>query len=579
MKPWKLIIIISLIILIILLLYVLLIDPSLIFEHRLDALKVNNLQTNETIEKAYDKMRSEESFENMPVSNMETSLFEGSLKDASFNTLPKIISKGTLLWSGENEIYPDSIMGDYLNIKRKIVETKETNPPYKMKTSAWLDISDVSIKLFVKNAKYFDHVHPFLYDITGKLTNQAKVYVKRNSSAVYKMIKDIRKENPNIMIIPTIFRWETEGRLEIKEVIGIGSDGEKIMKEHIKNLIDLTDKYDFDGIDIDYEGMHRYKEEYFTNFIKELRKEIDNYNKEHKKHIVLSLSLHPKTWISEVTRDACISQMGFQGDYFRAEVDEAKERFASYSDDTSFNTTKPMSVKKWKTLTSDERTSFCKLYEYTEQWRGPQTHDFYEINKYADFIKIMAYEKFPMYGVPGPGPQAPLDWVREITRYTYDHIPKEKVYIGLPTYGYQRPVGGNTKGATTSVFWDTFKSLSNNFEYPTKIYRPDDPNWKYYNILKQYNPQYIHAVNGSPIWYYEPAIWYEKNGSYRVAFSVNGDAFKRKVNEVMRYPVAGFSMWQFIWRNDINIIEEIKKVVGEKDNITPKSLYNIYFGQ
>lgn len=474
---------------------------------------------------------------------------------------PKYKNINTTIKINSENIYPNIIQGDYLNNRRKTIQHNASkNIDYPMKTSAWLHINDASINQFIKTAEYFDHVHPFLYDIKGRLVNKSHVIVKRNDKAVKRMIDKIREQNPNILIIPTIFRWETSGRLEIKEVIGIGDSDKSIMKNHIKSLIDRTDKFDFDGIDIDYEGMHKNKKDDFTNFIKELRKAIDKYNDENNKNIVLSLSVHPKTWASDVVRDACIAHMGFQNDHLTPEVQKAKDNFSKYSDKTTFRTSKWMNVKKWKQLSFDEKTSFCHDYDYAEQWRGPQTHDYYELEKYADYIKIMAYEKFPMYGYPGPGPQAPLSWIEGITEYAYDHIPSEKVYVGLPTYGYQRPVGGVSKGATTAIFWDTFQKIADEYEYPTKIYRPDDPNWDKYDILKQYNPKYVHAIGGKALEYYEPAIWYEKDGSYRVAFGINGEAFKKKAGQVMKYPVAGFSMWQFTTRNDKRIIEEIKKI-------------------
>jgi spore germination protein YaaH len=497
-----------------------------------------------------------------PVNGNYSYAYNEAISYSSLNALPKNISNGITLSDGGAIHYPNNTTGDYLNKRREHIERKP-DTQYNMKTSVWLDISNTSINKFIDVADYFNHVHPFLYDISGSIYNSSHVRVKRNSKAVYRMINKIKEKNPNILIIPTIFRWETSGRREINQVIGYGKGGETIMKEHIKSLIERTEKFDFDGIDIDYEGMHRKKEKYFLDFIKELRKEIDKYNKKHNKNIVLSLSLHPKTWASDIVRNACISHMGFQGDHNLPEVEQAKKEFSEYPDDTTFKTVKYMTVGKWKSLDFNDRTSFCKLYEYTEQWRGPQTHDYYDLNKYTDYIKIMAYEKFPMYGVPGPGPQAPLDWVEGITEYVYDHIPKEKVYVGLPTYGYQRPVGGISSGATTAVFWDTFESMSSKYEFPTNIYRPNDPNWKHYNILKRYNPKGIHSINGKAIKYYEPAIWYEKNGSYRVAFSINGEAYKMKIDEVRRYPVEGFSMWQFVWRNDKNIVEEIKKLVGK----------------
>lgn len=52
-------------------------------------------------------------------------------------------------------------------------------------------------------------------------------------------------------------------------------------------------------------------------------------------------------------------------------------------------------------------------------------------------VKIMAYGLHPRkYRNPGPGPQAPGTWLEEIIEYAGDKIPREKLYMAIPTYGY-----------------------------------------------------------------------------------------------------------------------------------------------
>ncbi len=53
------------------------------------------------------------------------------------------------------------------------------------------------------------------------------------------------------------------------------------------------------------------------------------------------------------------------------------------------------------------------------------------IEPYVDKIKVMMYD----YSVARPGPIAPLDWVRKITRFLATNLPRSKVQIGVPAYG------------------------------------------------------------------------------------------------------------------------------------------------
>ena len=66
--------------------------------------------------------------------------------------------------------------------------------------------------------------------------------------------------------------------------------------------------------------------------------------------------------------------------------------------------------------------------------------------RYADFatlpvdqIVIMAYDYQYDYGAGAP--VAPLDWIKAVITYTSSKYPKEKITIGLPSYGYQGAKG------------------------------------------------------------------------------------------------------------------------------------------
>lgn len=66
--------------------------------------------------------------------------------------------------------------------------------------------------------------------------------------------------------------------------------------------------------------------------------------------------------------------------------------------------------------------------------------------RYADFatlpvdqIVIMAYDYQYDYGAGAP--VAPLDWIKAVITYSSSKYPKEKITIGLPSYGYQGAKG------------------------------------------------------------------------------------------------------------------------------------------
>lgn len=59
-------------------------------------------------------------------------------------------------------------------------------------------------------------------------------------------------------------------------------------------------------------------------------------------------------------------------------------------------------------------------------------HDYYGIGQAVDIVRIMAYD----YSWSTPGPIAPADWVKQVLDYAVTLIPREKLEVGLPTYGY-----------------------------------------------------------------------------------------------------------------------------------------------
>lgn len=81
-------------------------------------------------------------------------------------------------------------------------------------------------------------------------------------------------------------------------------------------------------------------------------------------------------------------------------------------------------------------------------WSGSEAHDYIGIGQAADFVRIMGYD-FHWFGGE-PGAIAPADWVDKVLAYAVSTIPKGKIVLGVPTYGYDWPLeqGQVGKGIT-----------------------------------------------------------------------------------------------------------------------------------
>ncbi len=76
------------------------------------------------------------------------------------------------------------------------------------------------------------------------------------------------------------------------------------------------------------------------------------------------------------------------------------------------------------------------------EWSG--AFDYWEIGRYCDQVMIMTYDEH--WSAGSPGPIASVDFVEKCLKYTLGIIPREKVYLGIPFYGYDWPESGRARG-------------------------------------------------------------------------------------------------------------------------------------
>ncbi|MGA8732149.1 MAG: glycosyl hydrolase family 18 protein [Terracidiphilus sp.] len=83
---------------------------------------------------------------------------------------------------------------------------------------------------------------------------------------------------------------------------------------------------------------------------------------------------------------------------------------------------------------------------YTD-WRG--AYDIAAIAKYVDLLCLMTYDQHTRWTMPGP--VAGWQWTVDNLNYALDTVPKEKLSLGIPLYGYHWYTGAPMKDTTTGV--------------------------------------------------------------------------------------------------------------------------------
>lgn len=140
-------------------------------------------------------------------------------------------------------------------------------------------------------------------------------------------------------------------------------------------------------------------------------------------------------------------------------------------------------------------------------WSGPKAHDYVALGQVADKIRIMAYDYH--YGGGTPGSIAPATWVEEVLVYSVTAIPKNKIVLGIPNYGYDW--GPASKGLTYQQTINTAKA------YGAKII--EDP---------INGPHYTYSANGV-----KHEVWFEDTLS-----------LKTKLDLVNKYDINGIVIWR-----------------------------------
>ncbi|GAB4430380.1 MAG: hypothetical protein OHK0011_13000 [Turneriella sp.] len=411
------------------------------------------------------------------------------------------------------------------------------------KASTWSS----DFKVMLQYAELYDELHPFIYSLKGRQNNPPEISSAWGHTQKLERVAALRARNPRIRIIPTIFRWENPGE-KINEVIGMNGRDD-IRDRHIEIIIKEVETYGYDGIDIDYEGMSCNKKEKFEKFIELLAREL------HARSKLLSVAVHPKTPV-----DSGVDEDEDEADAAEEEAPPgSRSSFIDMAARSAVRSSLQYAGKslKQKTARRAFKQKICSglkqpiTLDFRENWRGPLTHDYKFLGKHADMVKIMAYELHPRkYRNPGPGPQAPGTWLEEIIEYAGDRIPVEKLYMAIPTYGYDW--GLNCRAPIKAVYYSDvvrIKSGEHRNIQPTNISRILDTTegsatWRNLTRFRDIHEDKV---------YEDPSLWYRSGGCTRVAFYMDRTAFAEKMSLLQKSRLAGFSFWQLTQDNDPEI--------------------------
>ena len=154
----------------------------------------------------------------------------------------------------------------------------------------------------------------------------------------------------------------------------------------------------------------------------------------------------------------------------------------------------------------------ARVSDTSSYWGG--AYDYRELARYNDYIAIMAYD-YGYAGRPDPIAVAPIWWVEDVADYAVSRIPREKVILGIPFYGYDWNV---TKGPpATSVSYAMAMALAE---------RPDAQ--LDYDEDDQANRLRYKDDNGD-----DHEVWFE-----------NADSFEAKLRIITNNRLAGFATWR-----------------------------------
>lgn len=181
--------------------------------------------------------------------------------------------------------------------------------------------------------------------------------------------------------------------------------------------------------------------------------------------------------------------------------------------------------------------------------------DYKGIGNYADRVAIMTYDEHGAWTGSGAGPIASIPWQEKVVKYAITQIPKEKILLGVPAYGFDW-----TKGKS----WPKYSSYEMTME--TVKNKGLKVSWS-----DKYKVPYVNYSDSNG----QREIWFE-----------NASSFSYKINLASEYGLKGIAIWRIgmedpaIWNvisGNANVTKissikmfDSKKLYSNNDNLVLK---------
>ncbi|MDE6182484.1 MAG: LysM peptidoglycan-binding domain-containing protein [Eubacteriales bacterium] len=147
-----------------------------------------------------------------------------------------------------------------------------------------------------------------------------------------------------------------------------------------------------------------------------------------------------------------------------------------------------------------------------------EAHDYSAIGNAANAVLLMTYEWG--YSAGPPMAVAPINKVKQVLDYAITQIPPEKIFMGMPNYGYDWPlpfVRGETKARSIG-------------------------NVEAINIALKYNAEILFdEISQAPYFYYS-----DENGIEHVVWFEDARSIYTKLTTAFSYGFAGVSYWNLM---------------------------------
>ncbi|RLF72403.1 MAG: hypothetical protein DRN35_00695 [Thermoplasmata archaeon] len=153
-----------------------------------------------------------------------------------------------------------------------------------------------------------------------------------------------------------------------------------------------------------------------------------------------------------------------------------------------------------------------------DDWYGPAGYDYPGLGAHADYIKIMAYN-LHWSTCNTSGPVTSYRWVDAVLSYAVSVIPREKIILGVPLFGYDWPIwpNGTTRGIAKNCSYGEIMALKEER-----------------GLKRLWNP-----ASRTPYFLYT-----DKSGILHALHYTDCESLLHEMDLVRKYSIHGLSIWK-----------------------------------